>query len=115
MTDREKVLKGLECLITNETPCEGCPYNGSGYCLKNIAEDARELLKEQEPNELTKEEWEKWKKDKRRDPICAIFYGDTTPFWVLRPEEINEILYFMKKIKLFTKKPTKEQVKWDDT
>ena len=48
MTDREKVLKGLECLITNETPCEGCPYNGSGYCMKNIAKDARELMKEQE-------------------------------------------------------------------
>ncbi len=51
MPDREKVLKGLECLITNETPCEGCPYNGSGYCLRNIAKDARELLKEQ------KSEW----------------------------------------------------------
>jgi hypothetical protein len=51
MPDREKVLRGLECLITNETPCEGCPYNGSGYCLKNIAKDARELLKEQEPVE----------------------------------------------------------------
>lgn len=49
MADREKVLKGLECLITNETPCEGCPYNGSGHCMKNIAKDARELLKEQEP------------------------------------------------------------------
>lgn len=49
MADREKVLKGLECLITNETPCEGCPYNGSRYCMKNIAKDARELLKEQEP------------------------------------------------------------------
>ena len=46
MTDREKVLKGLECLITNEPPCEGCPYNGSGNCRKNIAKDARELLKE---------------------------------------------------------------------
>jgi len=49
MPDREKVLKGLECLITDEVPCEGCQYNGSGYCLKNIAKDARELLKEQEP------------------------------------------------------------------
>ena len=48
MTDREKTLKGLECLITNEVPCEGCPYCGSGYCLRNIAKDAMELLKEQE-------------------------------------------------------------------
>lgn len=48
MADRENVLKGLECLITNETPCEGCPYNESGYCVKNIAKDARELLQEQD-------------------------------------------------------------------
>ena len=48
MTDKEKTLKGLECLITNEVPCEGCPYLGSGYCLMNIAKDAMELLKEQE-------------------------------------------------------------------
>ena len=50
MTDIDKVLTGLECLITNEPPCdEGCPYYGSWHCLKNIAKDARELLKEQEP------------------------------------------------------------------
>jgi len=72
-----------------------------------------EMLKEQEPRELTKEEWGQWKKDERRDPICMIWYGDTTPFWVLRPEEINEPLYLMRKIKLFTKKPLREQVEWD--
>lgn len=48
MAEREKVVKGLECLITNEVPCEGCPYNGSGYCLRNITKDAMDLLKEQE-------------------------------------------------------------------
>lgn len=47
MTDLEKVIKGLECLISNEVPCEGCPYYGSGYCLRNIAKDAMALLKEQ--------------------------------------------------------------------
>jgi len=51
MSDREKVLKGLECLITKEMPCEGCPYYGRGNCSKKIAKDARELLKEQEPVE----------------------------------------------------------------
>lgn len=51
MTDREKVIKGLECLITNKVPCDGCPYNEgeNSSCLKNIARDAFELLKEQEP------------------------------------------------------------------
>jgi hypothetical protein len=48
MPDKEKVIKGLECLISNDVPCEGCPYYGSGYCLRNIAKDAMDLLKEQE-------------------------------------------------------------------
>ena len=72
MTDREKTLKGLECLITNEVPCEGCPYYGSGYCLRNIAKDAMELLKKQESlleeyhkadGFLTLHGW--WNKDRR--------------------------------------------------
>lgn len=49
MPDREKVVKGLECLITNEVPCDGCPYNEGTYCLRNIAKDALELLKVQKP------------------------------------------------------------------
>lgn len=53
--DREKTLKGLECLITNEVPCEECPYMGSGYCLMNIAKDAKDLLKEQEAKAVLSE------------------------------------------------------------
>ena len=94
----------------NELQMPRDDYNG----IMAYIDDGAELLKEQEPHELTKEEWEKWKKDKHKDPICMIFYGDTTPFWVLRLEEINEPLYLMEKIKLFTKKPLKEQVKWDE-
>ena len=47
MPDREKVIKGLECLITNKVDCDGCPYNEgeNSSCLKNIAKDAVELLK----------------------------------------------------------------------
>lgn len=50
MPDRENVIRGLECLITNEVPCDGCPYNEgeNSSCLKNIAKDALELLKVQE-------------------------------------------------------------------
>lgn len=49
MQDREKVIMGLECLITNEVDCDGCPYNEgeNSSCLRNIAKDALELLKEQ--------------------------------------------------------------------
>ena len=48
MPDREKVIKGLKCLITDGVPCNGCPYYGRGYCIKNIASDALDLLKEQD-------------------------------------------------------------------
>ena len=49
MTDREKVLTGLECLITDEVPCNECPYDKKrSYCIKSIAKDALALLKEQE-------------------------------------------------------------------
>lgn len=51
MPDREKIIRGLECLITNEVDCDGCPYNEgeNSSCLRNIAKDALELLKEQKP------------------------------------------------------------------
>jgi hypothetical protein len=48
MPDREKVIRGLECLITNDVDCDGCPYINSGYCTKAIAKDALELLKEED-------------------------------------------------------------------
>lgn len=112
---KENIIKGLRCCST-QIGCHGCPYEhmSGSKCSNRLKRDALTLLKEQEPRELTKEEWERWKKDERRDPICMIWYGDTTPFWVLRPESIHEHLYLMGKIKLFTKKPPKEQVKWDD-
>lgn len=46
--DREKVIRGLKCLKTDDVPCNGCPYYGRGYCIKNIASDALDLLKERE-------------------------------------------------------------------
>ncbi len=113
MADREKIVRAVETCFDSWID----KHRNMGldlYKVEQMKQDALELLKEQEPRELTKEEWEQWKKDKRRDPICMIWYGDTTPFWVLRPEEINEPLYLMGKIKLFTKKPQKEQVKWDE-
>ena len=60
MTDREKVIKGLKCCLTdNPSVCEGCPYLDTG-CLENvksfkhdILRDALELLKAQEPRVMT--------------------------------------------------------------
>ena len=47
MTDIDKVLTGLECLITNEIPCEECPYYGSGNCRRNVSKEAKELIQYQ--------------------------------------------------------------------
>lgn len=49
MIDQENVLTGLECLITDEVPCQECSYNKKqSSCIKSIAKDAKELLKDQE-------------------------------------------------------------------
>ena len=49
MSDREKVLTGLECLITDEVPCKECLYDKKrSYCIKSIALDAKRLIEEQQ-------------------------------------------------------------------
>ena len=55
MTDREKVIKGLECLAQKQAPtansCKDCGYiNRPSFaiCVKDIASDALALLKEQQ-------------------------------------------------------------------
>ena len=53
MTDREKVIKGLEhCIVgVEEGPfCDGCPYSedDSINCLNRLKSNALELLKEKE-------------------------------------------------------------------
>ena len=49
MTDREKVIKGLEH-CGQPTVCDGCPYDSEvGGCFTKLKEDALALLKEQEP------------------------------------------------------------------
>ena len=57
MADMEKVIKGLECLITNKVDCDECPYNegDNSSCLRNIANDALELLKDHEKIILCKD------------------------------------------------------------
>lgn len=57
MTDREKVIRGLECCITDR--CEDCPYEDICYgdneveLFDTLARDALALLKAQEPVEPT--------------------------------------------------------------
>ncbi len=54
MTDREKVIRGLEVCIEadfteGKNPCAPCPYFFEGMCHHLIMKGALELLKEQEP------------------------------------------------------------------
>ena len=57
MTDREKVIKGLEWCMNEKHDCyreKGCPYENEGEdigCKYALHRDALELLKVQEPVE----------------------------------------------------------------
>ena len=53
MTDREKVIKGLECCNAPNNH-EECPYDGAEHyniCTHQLLNDAIKLLKAQEPVE----------------------------------------------------------------
>lgn len=58
MTDREKVIKGLECCAHEEIgDCENCPYNeNTPHCDIAMMRDAIAMLKAQEPRLMTLEE-----------------------------------------------------------
>lgn len=73
--------------------------------------------KEQEVTEITVEEWHEWKTKSKRDPICMLWENDTSPMWILNPNDVHEPALLMGKLKLFTGKPTFEQckaMKWDE-
>jgi hypothetical protein len=93
-------------------------YPPENYSMLREALDmAIELLEEQEARELTIDEWRKWKTDPKRDPICELWENDTSPMWVLNPNDVHEPAFLMGKLKLFTGKPTFEQckkVKWNE-
>ena len=53
MPDREKVIKGLECCLTFDSPCGDCPYYSYEDiqeldCERNLQHDALVLLKKQD-------------------------------------------------------------------
>lgn len=54
----EKVIKGLECCISEKICNSPCPYRGQcddgGYYYSKAIEDALALLKKQEPRLITK-------------------------------------------------------------
>ena len=120
MTDRAKELRKYIVMHELKEHINFAEWRDELYidCVPVWAlKEAYELLKEQELRELTKNEWEQWKNNPRRDPICMLWYKDTTPMWILTPVEVHEPAYLMGKVKLFNRKPTTEEiqgVKWDD-
>lgn len=76
----------------------------------------RGMMKEQEAQELTFDEWREWKANPKRNPICVLWEHDTSPMWIINPKDVHELMLMMGKLKLFTGKPTFEQckkVKWN--
>ena len=52
MTDRKKVIRGLEtCSHADEVGCDQCPYYGTPDCQSVMQTEAYALLREQEPVE----------------------------------------------------------------
>lgn len=138
MADREKVIKGLECCSEmSGDECQKCPY--SSECLgvncpvgmPHLANDALELLKEQESRVLTLSEinknsfvWYENKKCLRLFPALVVdcqcitrhkFIVEDVFFDVgtYMPEDVH----YGKSWRCWNYKPTDEQrkaVKWDD-
>ena len=143
MADRENVIRGIEhckkygalawkdCnghyeytddlsdIIKVNEHRHDCPYGKCKTgCVVTLVDDALELLmlKEYEVRELTKKEWYEWKANRNRDPICILWEHDTSPIWILNPNDVHEPAFLMGKLKLFNGKPTHEQckaIKWD--
>lgn len=136
MTDREKVINGLECCqkataVDPEFSCEDCPYNEISVCVQDcrsvLCADALELLKEQEPRVLSYEqikgivEGVVWLELNGREAVYPWIvlqgkvwrpdYNIGYECWeVCKENEYNRI------VRCWSSKPTEEQrraVKWD--
>ena len=116
MTDREKVVKGLElCGYMEGMPqCDSCPYDGK-QCWKRLKNDAIALLKAQEPRVMTLEyfdnspekdskgclvAWVEYRRDEEWveywEDTCDewsvvrrddFYSGESYRFWTARPDE----------------------------
>lgn len=109
MPDREKVIKGLECLYENKPvkDCENCSYGMKigphwGCDFASILGDALALLKAQEPRVMTVEEAKsafvvEYRSGKMREVGSALLdlnvdplnaeYGKIYRVWTSRPTD----------------------------
>lgn len=94
MTDREKVIKGLECCKIPFTKCYdgGCPYFENDGCKARLKGDALALLKAQEPKVMT---WEEVERHNNQDG-CVWFeqptYNAVAAFVRKDDEDYTEII-----------------------
>ena len=125
MTDREKVIKGLECCGFDHCEPIDCPYYvEKNNCENMLMRDALALLKAQEPRVLTLEEAlgedECWIEG--RSGACgygdALISDDGERVDFYRPHSINTLdFYAYNKVwRCWSSRPTDEQreaVKWE--
>jgi hypothetical protein len=115
MTDREKVIKGLECCIIrhpdDKARWDECPYESA--CCNRLKNDALALLKAQEPRLVTYEDfhsgredggeaipcWKEARSKTRRSGWAVIVYGKMLADW-----EMGVARYW-------TARPTEEQMR----
>ena len=130
MTDREKVIKGLECCAECGKCKSECPYDGKNNsmygCTTRLAKDALELLKAQEPRLITEEDFEdKTRVDDacglpvwveyRRDDEWGEYWEDTSDEWGIIYKQFYRT---EKSMRYWTSRPTDEQrenTPWDNT
>ena len=117
MIELEKVIKAIEICYSEKHNCTECELFYVEDCNDKLMRDVLELLKKQEARELSMDEWREWKANPNRNPICELWENDTSPIWVLYPNNVSELALLMGKLKLFTGKPSLEQckaVKWNE-
>lgn len=135
MADREKVIRGLECCMS-ESLCYKCPYkskdeceNGKYYYSKSI-EDAIALLREQEARVMTADEVQPdelvWIEVPQSDEIWPALlrrsdWFDDPPTWEMCGYALAAYYPhegYGRDWRCWTDRPTDEQreaVKWDET
>lgn len=100
MSDREKVIRGLE--LCAGTDCIGCPYRGVSPCQNKLAADALALLKEQEARVMMREEIE--------GSDGTEFYSEHKGEEYLYMDHIEGPVYIMGNMERFSLK----YLRWED-
>ena len=135
MTDREKVIKGLECCMSEKICNSPCPYKGQcddgGYYFSKAIEDAIVLLEAQEPRIMAADELkeylmindsgllshDQWRELSQRAPLYMEF-REPDEYQVnwrtverLRPWAMESMFWEKYKIdrRCWTARPTDEQ------